>query len=183
MNTCIIWRNFNIGPIPYSTCNVDGSWHWWWGCWKTIHDISREFRQRLHGWAWKMMTMRLHDEHRCKCRWSQILCGHDMYPLVLKPSHTMKACVLSNHVKFWRLEAQFVGISMLVQFTTQSAMSVDYGIGDGIVGRCCMIVQESFDKYSIDGNDKWWKWDFMMNIDANVDNLKDYVNTTCILES
>jgi hypothetical protein len=41
---------------------------------------------------------------------------------------------------------------MLAPFTTQRAMLVDNGIGDGIVGRRSMTFQESFDKDSIDGN-------------------------------
>ena len=65
----------------------------------------------------------------------------------------MKACVLSNHVKFRRIQAQAEGISTLSPFTTQRATSVDNGIGDGLViGRHSMTFQESFDKYSLDGN-------------------------------
>jgi hypothetical protein len=64
----------------------------------------------------------------------------------------MKACVLSNHVKFRHIQAHVQGISMLAPFTTQRLMSVDNGIGYGLVGRCCMTFQESFDKDSIDGN-------------------------------
>ena len=41
---------------------------------------------------------------------------------------------------------------MLAHFTAQRAMSVDNGIGDGIVGRCSMTFQESFDKDFVDGN-------------------------------
>ena len=64
----------------------------------------------------------------------------------------------------------------------QHAMLVDNGIGDGIVGRHSMTLQESFDEDSLDGNSEWWQSDYMMNIDENVDNLKDYASTTCILE-
>jgi len=64
----------------------------------------------------------------------------------------MKTCVLSNHVKFQCIHAQFEGISTFSPFTAQRAMSVDNGIGDGLVGRCSMTFQESFDKDSIDGN-------------------------------
>ena len=64
----------------------------------------------------------------------------------------MKACVLSNHVKFRCIQAQVEGISMLAPFTAQRAMSVDNGISDGLVGRRSMTFQESFDKYFIDGN-------------------------------
>ena len=91
MHTGRIWRNFNVGPIHYSTCNVSGSWHWWWACKKMFHVISREFRQRFHRWEWQMMTMGLHDERWCKCWWSQRLCGHAIHPWALKPSHIMKA--------------------------------------------------------------------------------------------
>ena len=45
-----------------------------------------------------------------------------------------------------------------------------------------MTFQERFNKDSIDGNDEWWQWDCMMNIDENVDDLKDYASMTCILE-
>ena len=65
----------------------------------------------------------------------------------------MKACVLSNHVNFRRIEAQVKGISMLVPFTAQRAMSVDNGIGDGLViGICSMTFQESFNKDSLEEN-------------------------------
>jgi hypothetical protein len=33
-------------------------------------------------------------------------------------------------------------------------MLVDNGIGDGIVGRCSMTFQESFNKDYVDGNDE-----------------------------
>ena len=46
-----------------------------------------------------------------------------------------------------------------------------------------MTFQESFDNDSIDGNDKWWQWGCMMNVEENVDDLKDYAWTSCILES
>ena len=45
-----------------------------------------------------------------------------------------------------------------------------------------MTFQESFDNDFVDGNDEWWQWDCMMNVDENVDDLKDYAGTTCILE-
>ena len=64
----------------------------------------------------------------------------------------MKACVLSNHVKFRHIQAKVEGISMLAPFTAQRATLVDNGIGDGIVGKRSMVFQESFDKDSIDGN-------------------------------
>ena len=42
---------------------------------------------------------------------------------------------------------------MLAPFTAQHAISVDHGIGDGIVnGRRSMTFQESFDKDFVDGN-------------------------------
>ena len=66
----------------------------------------------------------------------------------------MKACVLSNHVKFRRIQEQVEGISTLALFTTQRVTLVDNGIGDGLVGRCAMTFQESFGKDSIDGNVK-----------------------------
>ena len=49
-------------------------------------------------------------------------------------------------------------------------------------GWLSMTFQESFDKYFVDGNDEWWQWDWIMKFDENVDDLKDYVGTTCILE-
>ena len=79
MHTVTSWRNINVGPIHYSTCDINGSWHWWWGCWKTFHDISIEFRKIFHRW-------------------------------------------------------------------------------------------------------EWWQWDYMMNVDENMDDLKDYAGTTCILD-
>ena len=51
-----------------------------------------------------------------------------------------------------------------------------------LIGRRSMTFQESFNKDSIDGNGKRWQWDCMMNVDENVDDLKDYVGMTCILE-
>ena len=109
-----------------------------------------------------MMTMRLHDERWCKRGGSQRLCGHVKHPWAFKPSNTVKACVLSNHVKFWPIHAQVEGISMLVPFTAQRVMSLDHGIGDGLVGRRSMTFVENLDKDSIDGmvNDEnetaWW---------------------------
>ena len=64
----------------------------------------------------------------------------------------MKACVLSNHVKFRRIQAQVEGIPTLFPSTTQRAMSVDNGISDGLVGIRSITFQESFDKDSLDGN-------------------------------
>ena len=65
----------------------------------------------------------------------------------------MKTCVLSNHVKFRRTQAQVEGISKLAPFTAQRVMLVDNDIHDGIViGRCYMTFQESVDKDSLDGN-------------------------------
>ena len=61
-------------------------------------------------------------------------------------------------------------------------MSVDNDIGDGLVGIRSMTFWDSFDKYSLDGNGEWWPWDYMMNVDENVENHKDYVGTTWILE-
>ena len=127
--------------------------------------------------------MRLHDEHWWKCGRCQTLCMNDMHPWALKPSHTMKACVLSTHVKFRPIQSEVEGISTLTPFTAQCATLVDNGIGDGIVGRCSMVFQESFEKDSIDGNGEWWQQDCMMNIDENMEYLvKDYVGMTCILE-
>jgi hypothetical protein len=31
-------------------------------------------------------------------------------------------------------------------------------------------------------NGEWWQWDCMMNVDENVDDLKDYAGMTCIFE-
>ena len=93
-------KEFQCCPIHFSTCGISGSWHWWWACWKTFHDISIEFRQRFCRWEWRMMAMTLHDKHWWKHGWSQRLCGHVKNSWALKPSHTMKACVFSNHVKF-----------------------------------------------------------------------------------
>ena len=78
----------------------------------------------------------------------------DLKDYVLKPSHTVKACVLSNHVKFQSIKAQFVGISTLAPFTAQCAVLMDHGIGDALVGTCSMTFKQSFDKYFVDGNDE-----------------------------
>jgi hypothetical protein len=43
---------------------------------------------------------------------------------------------------------------MLDPFTSQSATLVDNGIGNGLVGRHSMKLQDSFDKDSLDGNDE-----------------------------
>ena len=40
---------------------------------------------------------------------------------------------------------------MLAPFTTKCAMSVDNGINDGLVGRCSMTFQYSFNKDSMMG--------------------------------
>ena len=164
------------------------------------------------------MIMRLHDECWWKCGRSQRLCRHDMHPWALKPSHIVKACVLSNHVNFRRIQAQVEGILTFSPFPTQRATSMDTGIGDRLVigrrsmtfqecfehwpdsplnmqnwwimalvvgflnGWLSMTFQESFDKDSIDGNGEWRQWDYMMNIDENMDDLKHHVGTTCILE-
>ena len=64
----------------------------------------------------------------------------------------MKACVLSNHVKFGCIQEQVEGISMLALFTSQHVMLVDNGIGDGLDGRCSMTFQESFNKDFVVGN-------------------------------
>ena len=168
-------NEFQRFPIHCSSCGFIGSWHYWWACWKMLHDSSIEFRQRFCRWEWWTMTMRLHDECWCKHGRSQWLCRNIEHPRGLKPSHTVKKCFLSNHAKFQCIQAQFGGISTLAPFTAQCATSVDHGIGDGIVGIPSITFQESFDKYSIDGNGNWWQWDYMMNIDENVDDLKDYM--------
>ena len=51
-----------------------------------------------------------------------------------------------------------------------------------LIGRRSVTFQESFEKYSVDGNGKRWQWDCMMNVDENVDDLKHYAGMTCILE-
>ena len=133
--------------------------HWWWACWNMFHDLSREFRQTFPWREWRMMTVRLHDEHWWKRGWSQRLCKHTIYSQALKPSHNVKACVLSNHVEFRCIQAQVEGISTLAPFTAQRATSVDNGISDGLVGRLSMTFQESFNKDFVDGNVKWLQWD------------------------
>ena len=79
---------------------------------------------------------------------------HDMYPRALKPSHSVKACVLSNHVKFQFIQAQVDGKSTLAPFTAQHVTLVDSGISDGLVGTCSVTFQESFEKKIVDGNGK-----------------------------
>ena len=51
-----------------------------------------------------------------------------------------------------------------------------------LIGIRSMTFQESFNKYFVDRDGEWWQWDCMMNIDENVDDLKDYASMTCILE-
>ena len=63
----------------------------------------------------------------------------------------MKACVLSNHVKFRCIEAQVEGISMVSPFIAQHATLVDNDIGDGLVGICSMTFQESSTKIPLMG--------------------------------
>ena len=101
-----------------------------------------------------MMTMRLHDERWWKRGWSQILCRHEMHTWALKPSHTIKACILSNHVKFRHIEAQVEGISMLAPFSAQRAVLVDNGIGDGLVNWKTFrdISGEFWQRFH------WWEW-------------------------
>ena len=86
--------------------------------------------------------------HNVRCRWimASMMGLLEDVPWALKISHTVKACVLSNHVKFRRIHAQVEEISMLAPFTAQRVKSVDNGIGDGLVGRRSMTFQESFDK-------------------------------------
>ena len=128
-----------------------------------------------------MIIMRLHDERWWKCGRYQTLCMDDMQPWALKPSHTMKACVLSNHAKFRHIQAQVEGISTLAPFTAHRVPSVD-DISDGRVGRRSMTFQVSFNKDSINGNEQWWQWECMMKLYANVDDLKYYVGISGILE-
>jgi hypothetical protein len=135
------------------------------------------------GGEWRMMTMRLHDERRWKRGRSQILWRNNMHTWDLKSSHTEKACVLSNHVKFRHMHAQVEGIATLAPFTGQHVASVDNGINDGLIyWKMFVIFQECFEKDSIDGNCKRWQRDRMMNIEDNVDDIKHYACTTCILE-
>jgi hypothetical protein len=101
--------------------------------------------------------MRLHDEHWWKCGQSQILCRHDMHPWALKPSHTVKAYVLSNHVKFRNIQAQVEEISTLAPFTAQRVASVDNGISDGLFN------WKTFHDISIEFQQRfrWWEWQKM----------------------
>jgi len=70
----------------------------------------------------------------------------------------------------------------LSPFIAHRATLVDE-IGDGHVGRrSTMKLQESFDKKYVDVNDECWKWDCMMNVDANMDDLKYYARTSNILK-
>ena len=73
---------------------------------------------------------------------------------------------------------------MLAPFAAQRGMLVDNWIGDGLViGGHSMTFQKSFDNDSLDGNDEWWQWDYMMNVDENVEDLvKYFAGMTCILE-
>jgi hypothetical protein len=96
--------------------------------------------------------MRPHNEGSCKRGGCRRLCGEVRHP-VLKPSHTFKVCVSSNHVKFQCIQAQFEEISMLAPFTAHHVASMD-DIGDVRVGRRSMKFQESFNKDSIDENDE-----------------------------
>ena len=91
---------------------------------------------------------------------SKILWKHQT-SLSLKSSHAVRACVLSNHVKFRCIYAQVEVISTLAPFTSQRATLVDHGIGDGLVGRHSMTFQSSFDKYFVHGMNHdhettWW---------------------------
>ena len=126
--------------------------------------------------------MRLHDERWWKYGWSQTLCGHNRYPWALKPSHSVKECVLSNHAKFRHIHAQVEGISALAPFTAQHAMSVDNGISDGLLEDVPWHLKIASTKIPLmgmvnDDNETTW-WMLM----KNMDNLKGYVGTTCILE-
>ena len=106
---------------------------------------------------WRMMTMKLHDECWWKHGWSQTLCRHDMHTWALKPSHTIKVCVLSNHVKFWHIQAQVEGIAMLAPFTAQHVVSMDNGINHGLVywKTFCDISREFRKRFH------WWEWQKM----------------------
>ena len=77
-----------------------------------------------------------------------------MYPRALKLSHSVKECVLLDHVNFRCIHAQVEGFSTFSTFTAQCTTLVDNGIGYGLVRRCSMTFQDSFDKDSLDGNGK-----------------------------
>ena len=49
-------------------------------------------------------------------------------------------------------------------------------------GWCSMTFQESFGKDSNDGIGDWRQWHYIINVDENIDDLKHYASTTCILE-
>ena len=64
----------------------------------------------------------------------------------------MKACVLSNHVKFRHTQAQVEGISKLAPFNAQCATSMDNDIHDGLViGRCSMTFKRVSTKIRLMG--------------------------------
>ena len=104
---------------PLSLLNVR---HWWIMALVMgfLEDVPWHFKRVLM----KILLMGMSNDYNeiawwtlMKCGLSQILCGNNMHSWALKPSHTMKACVLSNHVKFWRIQAQVEGISTLAPFT------------------------------------------------------------------
>jgi len=99
----------------------------------------------------------VHDEHWWKHGRYQILCGEIKYAWVLKPSHTIKACVYSNHVKFWHIQTQIEEISTLATFTGHYVGPV-HEICDGCIGSS-LTFQENLNKDSKYGNDEWWQWD------------------------
>ena len=113
------------------------------------------------------MTMRLHDERWWKHGRSQRLCGHAMHLWALKPSHTKL-----KEFEHWPHSP------LNVQRRWIMALVVGF-----LIGWRSMTFQDSFDKYSIYGNREWRQWDYMMNVDENMDDLKHYVSMTCILET
>jgi hypothetical protein len=100
-----------------------------------------------------MIKMIPHNEGSCKRGGCQILCREVRNPLVLKTSHTVKACVSSNHVKFQCIQTHFEEILTLAPFTAYHAASAD-DIGDGCVGRRSMTFQYSFKKKNVDGKEE-----------------------------
>ena len=135
------WKHFNVGPIHYSLCGVGGRNLWW--VYLKFHDKFQDSSDNdsIEGndewWQWEVK----HDERSWKCGQYQILCGDIINPWVLKPSHTVKACVWSNDVEFWCIHAHTKEISMLAPFTTHCVTSVD-DISDWHVGRGSMKFKE-----------------------------------------
>ena len=124
----------------------------------------------------------VHDEHWWKHGRSRRLCGDIRHTWALKPSHLVKVCVYSNHVKFRLIQPHFKEISTLAPFTSHYVRLVhDIFVVKlevpwhfkRVPTKILQMETMTFDNETP-----------IMNVVANMDDIKDYVvGTSNILES